>query len=979
MNGCGFGDLTKNQEKSGKSFELYYQNVRGLRTKLDEFSLGISCSNADLFAITETGCNKSIHDAEMIPQGYTILRCDRADGRKQGGACLVASPRLEMQRIRSDVDIDEQVFELIAASIYLHKRYLFLLCVIYIPPNSSENDYMLLFRIIEQYCSRYNNVLVLGDFNLFSCPLSISNYYEYFISYCGFTQRNKIGNCQNRQLDLVLSSYTEDDIVIVRESGAPLVPIDAYHPPLTVDVRMRLRSSPRLSHALEVSQASTRTPRPTRWNFNKADYLLLYDMIANIDWTYLYELELEDSIGYFYDVLYSIIDKCVPRKKTNLLHSKYVYPEWYNIEIINEIKKKSHYHKQYKGSKSLADYNVFAESRKKVKSMVSLAYQNYRDRVQTHLFEDPKSFWKYTKSRFGTRRPNKILKNGKILTDEQCAEEFAGYFFSVYRTNKALLDVDKAVTDAGCHNGAARVALTELHLGEVTKALQQLKPKRSVGPDGIPPFIFRDCQSVMAEPLCYLFNQCLKTSTFPEVWKVTRVIPVPKGAESSNIEGYRPVAVLSTPAKVLESAIYKNVMRQVSGQLSEAQHGFRPNRSTTSNLLSHMANLLPIIDRGGQVDAAYFDFKKAFDLVDNDVLLSKLAGVGFTPHLLTFFASYMRSRKQFVEYAGFISEPYCTLSGVSQGSNLGPLEFLLMINDLPAVVQDARCLLFADDLKLSLTIETPDDCFKLQRDIDRVVTWSKNNSLQFNTSKCATITFSRLQNPIVHNYVVDGVPMVRVDKVRDLGVSIPSTLKFKEHITGICQKAYRNLGLILRMARGLTNINAVKVLYNALVRSKLESNSIIWAPHEVKYNLMLERVQNKFLRYLYLRYYGVYPLYPLMYPTLFVLGMVGYNELRARRALALTSYIFQIIRGRIQQPEVLGNIGFNVPDRYIWRRRQPCLLVIPKARTRLLKEAPLTRAFRILNLVAEKTDVFYCSLSEFTRICLHCICYKFLN
>lgn len=255
-------------------------------------------------------------------------------------------------------------------------------------------------------------------------------------------------------------------------------------------------------------------------------------------------------------------------------------------------------------------------------------------------------------------------------------EEFAQYFHSVYSTRRAELNVTTAIEEAGNENGAARIHLQELQLEEVRTALAQLKPKRSAGPDGIPPYIFRDCRRMLAEPLLHIFNKCLKTSVFPERWKTTRVVPVPKGTGNrNNVSGYRPIAVLSSPAKVLESAIHSKIFMQVKTQLSDAQHGFRPMKSTTSNLLSYMAHVVPIVDGGGQADAAYFDFKKAFDLVDNDVLLKKLAAVGFTPHLLHFFASYMRDRQQYVEYGGFKSKPYFTWSGVSQGSNLGPLQY----------------------------------------------------------------------------------------------------------------------------------------------------------------------------------------------------------------------------------------------------------------------------------------------------------------
>ncbi|XP_030021091.2 uncharacterized protein LOC115440776 [Manduca sexta] len=567
------------------------------------------------------------------------------------------------------------------------------------------------------------------------------------------------------------------------------------------------------------------------------------------------------------------------------------------------------------------------------------------------------------------------MAGGQYLSNDECAREFAHFFESVYSKVPPKLDVSEAVA------GETDVSSSHVHLGalsfqDVKKALENLKPKRSAGPDGIPAFLFRDCARVLVEPLHYIFYTCLKQAKFPAEWKITRVIPVPKGLSGADVSGYRPVAVLSTPAKVFESAVQRCVQDQVRAQLSDAQHGFRPGRSTATNLLNFMAQVVPAVDAGLQVDAAYFDFKKAFDTVDNDILLKKLAKIGCTPHLLNFFASYMKDRQQYVDYNGSESEPYYTRSGVSQGSNLGPLEFIIMINDLPKVVKHCTCLLFADDLKLLLEVRERTDSALLQADINRVVEWSYENHLLFNVAKCSVLTFTRSRTPLCCEYKVDSTPMQRVSQVRDLGVVLTPDLTFRGHITNICKKAYRNLGFVLRQSKHFTNITTVRVLYDALVRSHLEHSGVIWSPHEVKYVAMLERVQNKFTKHLYLKLYGVYPLYPLMYPTLFVLGMVGYNELRVRREFALASYLVKLLRGVEHNPGVLRRLCLNVPDRYVWRRRRPPLMAVPTARTNLLAKAPLTRAITNINEVHIKADVLTCNWSELTHILLHVICYS---
>ncbi|KAF9808669.1 hypothetical protein SFRURICE_019827 [Spodoptera frugiperda] len=215
---------------------------------------------------------------------------------------------------------------------------------------------------------------------------------------------------------------------------------------------------------------------------------------------------------------------------------------------------------------------------------------------------------------------------------------------------------------------------------------------------------------------------------------------------------------------------------------------------------------------------------------------------------------------------------------------------------------------------------------------------------------------------------MEGEPLQRVTEVKDLGIRFVSELHFRKHIMDVCKKAYRNLGFILRQANQFTNIAAVKALYEALVKSHLEYNAGVWSPHENKYKLMIERIQNKFTRFVYLKLYGVYPGYPLLYPTLFVLGMVGYYKLEVRREVALVTYLFKVLRGKIHNPALLEELRLCVPDEYVWRRRRPRLLVVPCARTNLLQKAPLTRALRTLNTIADRMDLFSCTLNEFTRV-----------
>lgn len=647
-----------------------------------------------------------------------------------------------------------------------------------------------------------------------------------------------------------------------------------------------------------------------------------------------------------------------------------MYPEWFTSEIIRDIKKKAEWHIAYKMSGNPYIYNIFSYYRALVKRKIHDSYKSYRSRIENQFISDPRSFWGFVKNKRSKRKKPHIVQEDNILPESECASAFSKYFASVYDSDIPRLNAEEAARVGS--SSADYVHVPNFTLKDVVIALRRLKPKKSVGPDQIPPFIVKDCFSVLAEPLLHLFNLSLSTYTYPKQWKTTRVIPVPKGGSISEVSNYRPVAIPSTFAKLFESILYKSIYSQINSRLSNSQHGFRPGHGTHTNLISFVQYTTSALDQrvGGQVDVAYFDYRKAFDTVNNDILLEKFAKFGFTLGLLKFFANYLRERKQYVEFNGTTSETYVTNSGVSQGSNLGPLAFLLMINDLPNVVKESKCLLFADDLKLYVDVNNLSDCERLQRDIDRVVLWSYNNKLEFNIGKTNIMSCSRAQEPFCYEYEIDGVPLSRVTSVRDLGVQISADLTFKDHIIKICKAAFRNLGFVIRQTKELNNVIVLKVLFNALVRSKLETCAIIWNPHELKYISMIEKIQNKFLRHMYLRQFGVYPYYPLMYPTLFLLGMVGYYKLEIRRNLVLVTYIFKVFRGQLHNTTVLDAIGLQVPNRRLRRGPRDQVFAIPHCRTNIQKFAPVTRALTILNEISMHVDIFHCSLGKFTEIAL---------
>lgn len=281
-----------------------------------------------------------------------------------------------------------------------------------------------------------------------------------------------------------------------------------------------------------------------------------------------------------------------------------------------------------------------------------------------------------------------------------------------------------------------------------------------------------------------------------------------------------------------------------------------------------------------------------------------------------------------------------------------------MINDLPSVIKHAKCLLYADDLKLIFEIKSEDDCLSLQRDVDAIYQWSVENRMEFNTSKCYAMTFGRMWHPLLFQYTLSGSHITRSTAIRDLGVTFDRKLNFHDHISAVAKESFRRLGFVLRNVRDFRGDHVVKLIFHALVRSKLEASSCIWHPHESTYALVLEKVQKAFLRFLYKRRHGYYP---YMFPTKFLLGSLGYNSLEVRRANDQLTTTLKILHGKIDAPDLHDELlQLYVPNNYS-RSRKHKLFFEPFCRTVARAQSPIPRTLSALNALLHASpdlDVF---------------------
>lgn len=337
---------------------------------------------------------------------------------------------------------------------------------------------------------------------------------------------------------------------------------------------------------------------------------------------------------------------------------------------------------------------------------------------------------------------------------------------------------------------------------------------------------------------------------------------------------------------------------------------------------------------------------------------------GFSDNLLKLFKSYLSNRMQLVFYKTAYSLPFHARSGVPQGSNLGPLLFLLLINDLPEYVKNCEVLLFADDVKLFRTIKSQQDCILLQEDINNILQWNRFNRLDFNNSKCHLLTFTRKRVKLNFQYHIQNDIISTVSCIKDLGIHFDTKLSFSSHISHIVGDAYRMLGFIRRNTNEFKNINVIMKLYNVFVRSRLEYASIVWNPTCVTLTNRIEMIQNKFLRFLVYKRTKIYPKYS-KYSDL--LDEYPYKSLASRREVNNLLFTFKLFNNMIDSPYLVSQFNFYVPP----SSTRPKLITfnIPRVRTERHKHSPLLTTFTICNKYLVSSDMFHTSIRKFELSC----------
>jgi len=516
-------------------------------------------------------------------------------------------------------------------------------------------------------------------------------------------------------------------------------------------------------------------------------------------------------------------------------------------KVLKSVKKK---HKLWNKWRENADGDAELKYKKqanKASKAVRTAKRDFERKIAKNIKKDSKSFFKYVRSKTRVKSTvGPLLDDNDVLVyDDQKMGELLNTFFASVFTKECQNNLP-AVKNyfRGTPNGDNDKLCTFIITREmVRKKLINLKMNKAPGVDSVGTRMLIELADEISHTVAELFNKSLSYGDIPHDWKLANVTPIFKKGKKTSTANYRPVSLTVNLCKVFESLIRDKMIEHLEKfkLIKDTQHGFVKNKSCLTNLLVFLEEVTNYIDSGYPVDVIYLDFQKAFDKVPHTRLIMKLAAHGIDGQVLQWIQNWLSDRKQRVVLNGQFSDWREVLSGVPQGSVLGPLLFVIYINDIDESV-GSKILKFADDTKIYLNIKSPEDIANLQSDLCNLVSWSKDWQMLFNVDKCKVMHIG--YNNKKAEYVMDGVKLERVTEEKDLGVIFSEDLKWEKQCSGAVSKANKILGMIKRNFVDRSK-EIVLPLYKSLVRPHLEYCCQIWNPYYNKDIKLLEGVQRR--------------------------------------------------------------------------------------------------------------------------------------
>jgi hypothetical protein len=520
---------------------------------------------------------------------------------------------------------------------------------------------------------------------------------------------------------------------------------------------------------------------------------------------------------------------------------------WESSRLIRKRKEKDNTWRTFDGEPRMENFQTALGKQKEFEKVEYEEKLKHEQKIVGNLKNNCKPLFRYFKSKSKTRKTVSSLKNdsGKLTeSPPETAEVLASFFQSVHSFEEFGPLHEYCYNNSELNNVMCGLTVSSV---DVKLLLSKLDTSKSMGPDEIHPKIlkFLSTNDGFINAITTLFNTCISDETIPAIWKTAIVIPIHKKGSFHLSSNYRPVSLTCILCKIYEKFIRTHILNFIRDKIVSSQHGFIQGKSTLSNLLESIDFINEFLSDDNYADILYLDFSKAFDTVSHYRLLIKMQNFGISENIINIVRDFLADRTMKVKVGSVFSKSRHVTSGVPQGSVLGPLLFLIFINDLPNSIK-SLLELFADDVKI---LVPPSMQNIAQSDLDCLSQWENTWKLNFNVGKCKVMHCGR--NNTEFNYKLNSKDLEVITEERDLGVVFNKPFDFTNYILAVISKANQKFGWIMRNMLS-RDAYVITRLYKTLIRPHVEYCTQAWAPVARHGNwsfiLKLEGIQRKITR-----------------------------------------------------------------------------------------------------------------------------------
>ena len=610
-------------------------------------------------------------------------------------------------------------------------------------------------------------------------------------------------------------------------------------------------------------------PRPPEFHestfraldFYNTDFTEISKILSSVDWHELWNLcDPMEFPELFMLVLLQISEICCPKKRlsTNKKGS-----------LVRSISRKK---RKIKSKLDYAKRNPHAPAAHilRLEHELALSFVDIRDAINKDLqykeqqaaakvSTNPKYFFSYAKQ-FSKQKNNIPMlfdeNNNVCNSPQEIANILQRQFCSVFSDPNAI-DIQAALFDEPKISKPFTDDMLNTSVEDFIEAIDETKPSAAAGSDGIPAILLKNCKDVIAPVIQKIWTKSMDSGEVPGFYKESLISPQHKRGSRAIDENYRAISLTSHIIKTYERVLRKKMVSHLEDNnlLCKNQHGFRSGKSCLTQLLHHFDEVLDSMAHGAEVDSIYLDYAKAFDKVDHQLLLKKLKLYGFSPKLVSWIESFLSNRSQRVVVDGHMSFTAWIISGVPQGTVLGPILFLIYINDIADCVTSCTLKCFADDTKISKAITESSCVAELQSDLIEVTNWSIRNNMTPHEDKYGYICHGLDRNNLLHElpftslqyqYITpSGSTLTPANSIVDLGVTVSNDLSWSPHINLISDKGRKMAAWVFSIFRS-RHRDIMMVLYRSMVRSQVEYCSPLWNPFKIADIQEIESVQRSF-------------------------------------------------------------------------------------------------------------------------------------